>query len=461
MRQFITTLAAGIIVGAVFSASAQSNAELLNELNALKSRISEIEGKLSQNTSTTTGVALPDATASKLEKPVHWSDIMVGGSKIKIYGFLRMDAIYDDSRPSNTQVPSFIRSENAGGVGNQSGPNNEAFNMHPRLTRLGVDLTGPEISGLWNAKASGKVEVDFYNLIGGVAESRAALRIRHAYLKLAWDDFSILAGQTSDLISQFYPSVNPDLVMWGAGNLGDRRPQLRFDYRPKLGPGNLLVQGELGFTGAVDNQNLDGNPFRDGDASGVPTVQGRLGYQIKNWDGQTIELAGWYHHGREKSDAPVGASGRQNFTSEAIGLDLKLPLYQDIVSLTGEIWSGKNLNDIRGGILQGINATTGQEINADGGWIELGVKPCKWNSWHTGYSFDNPRHKDLPIAGVGGVPAAGPTGRDLNSVWYLGTRLYFSPIEMGLDYLNWTTYYADGIGKGTDNRFQAFIAYKF
>jgi hypothetical protein len=101
--------------------------------------------------------------------------------------------------------------------------------------------------------------------------------MRHAYASLKWDDFSILAGQTSDLISQYFPSVNPDFVMWGAGNLSDRRPQVRAEWAPKLGLGSLLVQGEVGLTGADDNRDLDGNGIRDGEASGVPTVQGRLG----------------------------------------------------------------------------------------------------------------------------------------------------------------------------------------
>ena len=81
-------------------------------------------------------------------------------------------------------------------------------------------------------------------------------------------------------------------------------------------------------------------------------------------------------------------------------------------------------------------------------------KPKKWYSLHGGYATDNPRDGDLP--------AQAPK---LNSIWYLGGRLYFDPSEFGLDYLNWTTYFKDTVagaqGKGQDNRFQAFMSYKF
>jgi hypothetical protein len=254
--------------------------------------------------------------------------------------------------------------------------------------------------------------------------------------------------------------VNPDFVMWGAGNVGDRRPQFRAEWTPKAGPGNLLVQGEVGLTGADDNRDLDANSIRDGEASGVPTIQGRVGYRFPNWDEQMIEVAAWVHYAREKIDNPAAvsagfaAAGRNDFTSEGYGLDLSVPLYKDIVSLRGEVWTGKNLDDIRGGILQGINPANAQEIRATGGWGELMFRPKKWYSLHGGYLTDNPRDGDLP--------AQAPK---LNSIWYLGGRLYFDPIEFGLDYLNWTTYFKDTVagaeGKGQDNRIQTYISYKF
>jgi len=459
-----TTLIAVAMLAIASPAPAQTNADLLKELQALKARMAELEKKLSEKPSApapapaTTPAQAAGADKLKPDDSMKWSEFITGKSRFKIYGYLRADAIYDDSRPggngaNSSLVPAFVLSENGlGGAANLApGPNHENFDIHPRLTRLGVDFTGPEVESLWGAKTGGKLEIDFYNIVAGGAESREFLRMRHAYAQLKWDDAMFLAGQTSDLISQYFPTVNPDFVMWGAGNLGDRRPQFRGEWTPKLWGGTAFVQGMVGLTGADDNRDLDANGIRDGEASGLPTVQARIGYRFPLWEKQNIELALWTHHAREKVDIAIG--GRNNFNSEAWGFDFSTPLYKDIVTFRGEGWTGKNIDDVRGGILQGVNVATGREIHAMGGWGELTFKPVKWYSFHTGYLFDNPRSSDLPVSSP-----------ELNSIWYLAARLYLDPMEFGLDYVNWTTYFKDATGpqgKGQDNRFQAYMSYKF
>jgi hypothetical protein len=377
---------------------------------------------------------------------------MMGSSMIRFYGFARLDMIYSDSRQNNSQLPAFVRSEDPTAPAAIGTPaDSHIFTMHPRLTRFGADFIGPNVERLGNAKVTGKLEIDFYNLPS--SESRNAPRMRHAWLKLAWDDFSVLAGQTADVIAPLFPVVNPDFVMWAAGNLGDRRPQLRPEWIPKIGEGRLILQGEVGLTGADDAQDLDpaaAGGFRDGEASGMPTLQGRVAYRHPLWEKKAnVEVGIWGHFARENTDTPQGASGRQGFTSEAVGFDMTVPLYKDVLWAKGELWKGKNLTDVRGGILQGINTVTGQEVRSQGGWFELGAKPAKWFSVHGGFSFDDPRDADL---------AAG--ARAKNEIWYLAFRGMFDPIEIGFDYLNWTTKYV-GFLKGDDNRVQAYIMYKF
>jgi hypothetical protein len=451
--------------------------EALQEIQALKARLGQLENivtKLAQTnqpaapiqprppTAEVADNAPTDAGQKTIEQKltrsgfIKWNELSIGKSKFKLYGFLRLDGIYDDSRPNNTQIPAFIRSEDPNApAAIASSRNAEDFSIYPRLTRFGIDFDGPEVPLFGHPKTTGKLEIDFYNMPS--SESRNAPRMRHAYLKLNWDEAFLLAGQTSDVISPIYPIVNPDFLMWGAGNLGDRRPQLRAEYAPKVGPGKFIFQGELGLTGANDAQDLDpatAGGFRDGETSGRPAIQGRVAYAMPLWAKQNLEFGIWGHKAWEKTDSPIGLSGQTAFESEVAGLDLTLPLYQDKLWLKGEIWTGKNLDDVRGGILQGINVTTGREVHAEGGWIELGARPLKWFSISAGYSTDNPRNSDLPTSG--------PTvGRTLNRIYYGAFRGFFDPIEIGFDYLNWTTDYAGGFGRGTDNRFQTFISYKF
>jgi hypothetical protein len=378
--------------------------EALGQIEALKKQVNDLEvlvkGQIRAGTnvtlSTSSAVAphaqtpssspgtAPQGPTTPAVTPaesgfVKWNELVVGQSRFKLYGFLRLDAVYDDSRPNNTQVPAFIRSEDpTAPMAIASERNAEDLTIYPRLSRFGIDFTGPEIASLGGAKATGKAEIDFYNTPS--SESRNAPRMRHAYLKLSWDELSFLAGQTSDVISPIFPVVNPDFVMWGAGNLGDRRPQFRAEWLPKFGPGNFTLQGEVGLTSADDAQDLDptaSGGFRDGETSGKPTLQARVAYGYPIWEKQKIELGVWGHRAWEETDTPIGAAVAREFDSHAFGADLTIPLYKDMAWLKGEIWTGENLSDIRGGILQGINTATGGEIESTGGWIELGLRPVK------------------------------------------------------------------------------------
>ncbi len=379
----------------------------------------------------------------------------------KFYGFIRGDVIHDDSRPNNTQTMSSVLSEDPtapSSIG-AGGKNRPDLTMHARLTRLGVDVDGPTVAELNDFKVTGKVEIDFYNnFSGGPAESRAAPRMRHAYVKLAKDDLSFLAGQTTDIISPIFPAVNPDMVMWGAGNLGDRRPQFRGSYAPEIGDGKLLVDVEAGLTGAIDASDLDaagtvGTGYRDGETSGQPTLQERVAYRMMLDGKRKLEVGVWAHNALEESDTPQATTGAlandRSFQSRAVGLDAEVPVYENLLWAKGEIWEGSNLDDVRGGILQGINTTLGRSVRSQGGWAELGMRPCDPWTVSVGYSTDNPRDDDLNVA-----------NRRRNKIVYLANRLKRGPVTFGIDYMNWETKYV-AYDKGTDNRFQGFVQFDF
>jgi hypothetical protein len=276
--------------------------------------------------------------------------------------------------------------------------------------------------------------------------------MRHAWLKLRWDDLFFLGGQTNDVIAPLFPIVNPDFVMRNAGNLGDRRPQLRLEYHPNLDSSRLIVQGEAGLTGANDNQDLDaagtfGSGFRDGETSGYPTLQARAACNVPLQETHRAEIGVFAHHSWDKPDRRIGTKTR--FVSRAVGLDVSLPLVDDRVWLKGEAWVGENLSDVRGGIFQGINGATGKEVVSRGGFAEIGFQVTRAYSISLGYSTDDPQNSDLPAG-----------GRAANKIWYAANRFDFNPIEFGIDYLNWRTEYV-GFGDGVDNRFQAFVSYRF
>ena len=352
--------------------------------------------------------------------------------EVSFYGFVRVDAIFDDSRANAFQTPTFIRAE-ADGAENRSN-----FTFHPRLTRLGMNYRAPSaLDTLAGARLTGKFEMDFQN---GGRESRAIPRYRHAYLQLSWGSQSLLLGQTWDLISPLFPTVNADTLMWNAGNLGDRRAQLRYSYEPRDG---FNFRAAVGLTGAVDNLDADANSVLDGEASTLPNFQGRLGYNAPN--GKVL-LGAWAHYAQLQTDTAFG--GRKDFDSYSYGGDFEFR-FSPRVNLRSEVWAGSNLSDFRGGIGQAFNTATGREIDSRGGWVELGLRAGRYG-FSAGYTMDDPRN--------GRVASGGPTE---NRAWYVTNQLRLAPpVTFGIDYLYWKTDYK-GLNDGTDHRINLYMTYGF
>jgi hypothetical protein len=394
------------------------NTAMRAELDALKARL---------------GPAPPPPAAAPAAPPAP-PLARAGDSSLAFYGFVRVDAIYDDSRPSAFQTPLFILSEDSStGLRNK-----ENLTLHPRLTRFGMNYNGPRVARLSNADISGRIEIDFQN---GGRESRAISRFRHAYLQLARDRSTFLLGQTSDVISPLFPNANADTLMWNAGNLGDRRPQVR--YRYKSGP--VTFESAAGLTGAVDDLDLDADGVRDGEASALPNLQARVGFDSREKDRWSVGL--WGMRGWQETSRGFG--GERTFVSSGIGADYRLALGKR-ARLQGEAWSGTGLSDFRGGIGQSINTGTGDTISSRGGWLEFGVDPTSWSTLYLGYTVDDPDDSDVPA-----------NGRTKNDAWYVTNRFRFGvPFQIGIEYLRWKTRYR-GLALGLDNRFDLYAIYNF
>jgi hypothetical protein len=372
---------------------------------------------------------------------LRWAELISDGNRIKFYGLLRLDLDLDSQRPNNGQIPFFISSEDPrlGSV------DAESFSMHPRLTRFGIDFNGPKISALADAGLGGKLELDFEN---GGSESRQIIRIRHAYMNLKWKEFSILGGQTWDVVSPLFPTVNSDTLMWTAGNVGDRRPQFRVSFDPAIGRSQWSFTAAAGLMSAVDLQDLDNNGFRDGEESGRPNVQARVGYSRALWvKDQRLSLGVSGLYGWLSTSRPI--ANRTSFNTQLINFDWTIPLAARLV-LRGEGWWGRNLSDIRGGAGQGINLQNGREIRGRGGWSEIGVKVSRYWAVHPGVTTDDPVDGDL---------SAG--SRTRNRAFYFGNRI--TPggnFTIGADYLRWRTDFK-GFARGIDNRLNIFFQYGF
>lgn len=378
------------------------------------------------------------AQLKQVAPPAPQADVTVPSrERLSLYGFLRLDGILDSGLTNNAQTPFWVLSPSNP---EKRRTGNQQISVHPRLTRIGINFTAPPnlLKG-WDV--TGKFEIDWQNAQGLTPESRQLPRIRHAYLQLQRNNFSLLLGQTWDLISPLFPSPNDDTLMWNAGNLGDRRAQIRLSYEPKNKPLRFAVA--LGLTGAVDNKDLDRNGVRDGEDSGLPNLQGRIARKFSR-----VEIGLWAHHSWERVTKPVANQTR--FKSHSVGLDLNWQISRKW-NLKGEVWTGRNLSDFRGGIGQGVNTITGSEIRSKGGCLELGWQYSPKQRLAIAYTVDDPKDADVPSS----------DGRTKNFVWYLHHRWRLNGnVEIGFNYLFWTTKWR-GQATGIDHRFNTFVQHNF
>jgi hypothetical protein len=349
---------------------------------------------------------------------------LAGGISLKPYGFVRLDGIVDDSPLNQPQYAMWVLSE-SGTPGSAStvAKDKGEINVYPRLTRFGTVLEDtPAGDGF---VLGGKVEIDFQN---GGSESREAVRMRHGYLTLSRGSWEVLAGQTWDLVSPLFPYVNSDGLMWNAGNTGDRRPQLRFTVRPTMGSGHARVAVAVGMPNAINNRDLDGNGVRDGAYAMIPAMQGLAEVDMS---GVLVGVSAHFH--RDRVVMPAGSGfDEKDFDAKLVAGHLKAALGSQVTVL-GEAFTGENLDDLRGGIGQGINSTLGKSIRSVGGWGEVRLKANAHWTVAAGGTVDDPKDADLSDG-----------MRTLNRVIYGAARLSaLDHVQVALEYLHWVTEYVN------------------
>jgi hypothetical protein len=254
------------------------------------------------------------------------------------------------------------------------------------------------------------------------------------------------------------PTANDDVLMWNAGNVGDRRPQFRGAWEPRVGKGKATLAAAILAADAVGGSNRDNDLAVDGEESGRPLVQARAAINQPSWvDGQAWELGVWGHNGKYRFDRANAIMRRREFSSDALGADLRLPITRKLL-FQGEGWFGRGLADIRGGVGQDINGITGAEVHSKGGWAELLYQFSDLYTLGGGLTIDDPDDEDVtPFTGTNQTAA----GRTLNRTYYVVNRLNFgSNFTVGVDWMLFQTKYR-GLSPGSSNRWNIWFRHAF
>lgn len=426
----------------------------LDEIEILKGRISQMQssgGTMTAAQQSSLDAAIERALEEKIERNFIDGKLTKSGNPIQFYGFLRLDAYYNTARANSVITPAFVLPENDIAADD----NDDEFAFDARLTRIGMNVDAGEIVG---SEVTGKLEVDFANFTG-TPESRPSPRIRLAYINMDFGSHWLRFGQDWDIISPLYPSVNAELLMWNAGNLGDRRPGAKFGLTTGGGEDvEISIVGGLLMSGAVGATDLDliaAGPFTsttvDGFDSGLPMVQARLGVKT-----DALDFGLWGHYAVYETDHsfPIGLGGTTHHKAYSVGVDLLVNL-GDTLSLAGEAWLGENLRDVRGGIGQAINPVTGRGVESAGGWGEVRVQASDIVRVSLGASLDDPRNDTIA-----------PGGARRNWTAYVGTlHDWGGGFRTGFDVIYWETDWrpggVSGGGVGNMMRFNAYTQLNF
>lgn len=356
--------------------------------------------------------------------------------ELKPYGFVRFEAARDNSEIARGDWMLYNTD------GNNSKQDETVLTMTGRHTRLGIKLNDLEKVGNWQVK--GLIEVDF---AGGFPNSSTAarqplLRLRHAWIALANEDWEIRMGQDWALLSTPFPKSANFVVGAANGNLWMRMPQVKLSSVDK--PINFAVSlnRAIDANNPYDSSDLD--PIGDGERTGIPWVMGRVWFGPKHL---TLSLFG--HYGTEQAHDTNGAAHDVSSYSMNGSIEAKAGKF----TVVGKGFYGTNLNSFFGGIIQGIVVLPNsvETVNSTGGWGYLSYAiNDKW-SCTAGMGLDNPESDYF-----------GTTNRELNT-WIFGNAGFKPKSNLNFmleaDYME--TQYGDPTPAGENIRVIFATVYSF
>ena len=438
--------AAGAQPGDDVKALKQENTELKQRVQTLEKDMAELKGMFRQQAGELQTVRETQKEDLKQVQALLEKDAGNKGQKwlgirssldMEFYGYIKADAAYDSARTDEGNFARWVLSE--------AGRNkDEQFNLTARQTRLGLKINGPESDGV---KSSGRLEIDFY---GGGTENKPVPMMRHAYLKIDWikQRFSLLAGQTSDLISPLVPDTLNYSVAWWAGNIGYRRPQVRATQGLTIAK-DVDLEIAAAVTRTIGHDSGAFDPGDTGEDHCLPGLQGRaaLTFPLLGAKPTTVGFSG--HMAKEEYDTDASDHGK-GLWSWSANLDITQPVL-DWLTIKGELFTGSNLDAYLGGIGQGLDLPRIREIDSCGGWAAASLGP--WDKWRFNLGAS--------VEAVDGGDVTDAMARTLNRSVF-GNVIYDvnGNTSIGFELSHWHTEYKN-TDAGDSLRLQTSFIYKF
>jgi hypothetical protein len=350
-----------------------------------------------------------------------------GDFRIVPYGTIWGDTSYDSQRSKIGDYCLWIESPTLH-------PNDPDYNVDAKSTRIGLDMFGPGIPCFGDAKIDGKVEVDFQGIF--VTRNKPGLLLRHAYIEAKNDDYRLLVGQTWDVMSPLAIPTLDYTAGSGVGNLGYRRAQFRAERYYALSDTSMVtLQGSINanvVTDYVSETTISADP------GPYPDIQSRVAITLGQRTGPcahpvVIGFSG--HCGEQEFDFRNETPNTLDLsrTTWSANADFLIP-FNATFGFQGEFFTGENLSNYMGGILQGVDKYTHAAIHSTGGWADVWYKWTPQVTTHTGYAVDDPLNSDFS--------AKSTTARTYNQMIY--TNILYDVtknLQLGFEVDYWKTFY--------------------
>lgn len=361
------------------------------------------------------------------------------GVDVTPYGYIKLDASYDSAMTNDGNFAYVV-------LPYEEGEEDDEFNMTAKQTRLGVKFNG---GGTDAVDVSGAIEFDFY---GGGGENKPNPMLRKAYMEFKTSAVDILAGQTSDVISPIVPTTINYIVLWKSGDIGYRRPQIRFSKAMKVSDdAKVKLQASL---------NRSMGRGSDGETCGMPSYQGRASFATKLMGGVAeIGVSGLLGCEESTHADSMDVTTVYELDQSVMAVDVSLPL-GDMFAVKGQYFTGKNLAHYLGGVGQGVAEVPVEdsrnyepvEIEASGWWAQLTVKPAADWQINVGTGMDDP---EIPEGDTAGNQYEKNTTIYGNVIWTIAPAAL-----IGAEYAKIETEYVGG-ETYEDGRMQLSFMYKF
>jgi hypothetical protein len=422
-------------------ASAQDNADVKQELAALRAELQQLRAEVAALKGAREGAQpaaaepvpqLPAVVELLQTQVAELAQTKVESTSrfpVKIFGTIHASAFANSATPNWLDLPNIVNPPPADG-------HTGTFSISLRQTRIGFTADGPTLGSV---RTSGVVAMDFFGGIPGfqTGQVMGLPRLLVAFARFDGEKTAAEIGQDHVLLAPKDPTSLAGFafpLLFRSGNLYLRAPQVRVE-RAITGP--LRIAG--GIVAPIGG-DLVGEDYRfvppalGGERSRRPGVEARLAWTTTDDANapRVVDVGLSGHYGWERRPAQLADSwaGALDFT-----------LRRGWIGVAGEVFTGENI-DAFGGAL-------GLDAKADGGWAELQVRPTSRISMQAGAGVDEIRNP---------LPAL-PRRRNRSA--YGNVIVSITPeVETSFEY-RWLETAPPGVAERRNNHFDWVFAYKF